>query len=62
MTFIKLLVKGNVGLGPNKYISSEEGKVISAESKDFMQNGIKNIVESNIGVGGIKLAECRRNI
>jgi len=54
-----LSVKGSVGLGPNKYISSEEGKVISTESKDFMQNGIKNIVESNIGVGGIKLAECR---
>jgi len=49
-------VKGSVGLGPNKYISSEEGKIISAESKDFMQNGIKNIVESNVG---IKLAECR---
>ena len=43
-----LSVKGSVGLGPNKYISSEEGKVISAESKDFMQNGIKNIVESNV--------------
>ena len=57
-----LSVKGSVGLGPNKYISSEEGKVISTESKDFMQNGIKNIVESNIEVGGIKLAECRRNI
>lgn len=54
-----LSVKGNVGLGPNKYISSEEGKIISTESKEFMQNGIKNIVESNIGVGGIKLAECR---
>lgn len=54
-----LSVKGSVGLGLNKYISSEEGKVISTESKDFMQNGIKNIVESNIGVGGIKLAECR---
>jgi hypothetical protein len=54
-----LSVKGSVGLGPNKYISSEEGKVISAESKDFMQNGIKNIVESSIEVGGIKLAECR---
>ena len=52
-------VKGSVGLGPNKYISSEEGKVISAESKDFMQNGIKNIVQSNIEVGGVKLAECR---
>ena len=51
-----LSVKGSVGLGPNKYISSEEGKVISAESKDFMQNGIKSIVESNIG---IKVAECR---
>jgi hypothetical protein len=51
-----LSVKGSIGLGPNKYISSEEGKVISEESKDFMQNGIKNIVESNVG---IKLAECR---
>ena len=51
-----LSVKGSVGLGPNKYISSEEGKVISAESKYFMENGIKSIVESNVG---IKLAECR---
>ena len=51
-----LSVKGSVGLGPNKYISSEEGRVISAESKDFMQNGIKSIVESNVG---IKVAECR---
>lgn len=51
-----ITVKGSVGLGPNKYISSEEGKIISAESKDFMQNGIKNIVESTVG---IKLAECR---
>jgi hypothetical protein len=51
-----LSVKGSVGLGPNKYISSEEGKIISAESKDFMDNGIKSIVESNVG---IKLAECR---
>jgi hypothetical protein len=51
-----LSVRGGVGLGPNKYISSEEGKVISAESKGFMENGIKDIVESNVG---IKLAECR---
>ncbi len=51
-----LSVKGSLGLGPNKYISSEEGKVISAESKDFMQNGIKNIVKYN---SGIKLADCR---
>ena len=51
-----LSVQGSIGLGPNKYISSEEGKVISAQSKDFMENGIKNIVESNVG---IKLAECR---
>lgn len=51
-----LSVKGSVGLGPNKYITSEEGKIISTESKDFIQRGIKNIVGSNIG---IKLAECR---
>jgi hypothetical protein len=59
VTFIKLLVKVSVGLGPLKYISTEEGKVISAESKKFMQNGIKNIVEPNIEVEGIKLAKCR---
>jgi hypothetical protein len=51
-------VRGSVGLGPNQYISSEERKVISAESKEFMENGIKNIVESNVG---IKSAECRNN-
>lgn len=53
-----LSVRGSVGLGPNQYISSEERKVISAESKEFMENGIKNIVESNVG---IKSAECRNN-
>jgi hypothetical protein len=52
-----LSVKGSVGLGPNKYISSEERKVISAESKNFMENGIKDIVESS--TSGIKVAECR---
>ena len=51
-------VRGSVGLGPNQYISSEERKVISAQSKEFMENGIKNIVESNVGV---KSAECRNN-
>ena len=59
MTFIRLLLKVSVGLGPLKYISREEGKVISAASKKFMQKGIKNIVEPNIEVEGIKLAECR---
>src|SRR5215218_8000710 len=49
-----LSVKGSVGLGSNKYISSEERKVISAESKEFMENGIRKIVEFNVG---IKLAE-----
>jgi hypothetical protein len=49
-------VKGSVGLGPNQYINSEERQVISTESKEFMENGIKEIVESNVG---IKEAECR---
>ena len=35
----------------------EEGKVISAASKKFMQKGIKNIVESNIEVEGIMNVE-----
>ena len=52
-----LSVRGSVGLGTNKYISSDEGKVISTESKGFMENGIKDIVESS--TSGIKLAECR---
>ena len=56
--YLTLSVRGSVGLGPNQYISSEERKVISAESKEFMENGIKNIVESNVG---IKSAECRNN-
>ncbi len=29
------LVKGSVELGPNKCISSDEGKVISTESKEL---------------------------
>jgi len=52
-----LSVKGSLGLGPNKYISNEEGKEISAKSYEFMQKGIKNIVESN--TEGVKAAECR---
>jgi len=51
-----LSVRGGVGLGPNQYISSDEGKIISAKSNEFMQNGIKEIVESSVG---IKQAECR---
>ena len=51
-----LSVIGSIGLAPNQYISNEERKVISTESKEFMENGIKDIVESNVG---IKLAECR---
>jgi hypothetical protein len=51
-----LSIRGSVGLGPNKYISTEEGKIISTESKDFMEHGVKNIVESKMGT---KLAECR---
>ena len=53
-----LSVIGSIGLGPNQYISNEERKVISTESKEFMGNGIKDIVESNVG---IKPAECRNN-
>ena len=51
-----LSVRGGVGLEPNQYISSDEGKIISAKSNEFMQNGIKEIVESSVG---IKQAECR---
>jgi len=43
-------------LGPHKYISSDEGKVISTGSRTLYKMGIKNIVKSKMGT---KLAEYR---
>ncbi len=50
-------VKGTVSLEPNEYIDDNEGKIISAVSKDYMQRETNKIVESN--TKGVKLSECR---
>lgn len=50
-------IKGTVSLEPNEYINNDEGKMISTSSKDYIQRGIENIVESN--TDGVKLSECR---
>jgi hypothetical protein len=69
----KTIPGSSIGLQPNSYITEEEGKRISLYSKDFMHNGIQQIIddgsrsigdESGGGGGGdgIKLAECRTKI
>ena len=34
-------VEGSIGIEPNKYITSAEGKDISIKSKAFMSNGVR---------------------
>jgi hypothetical protein len=53
-------VAGSIGLQPNTYITSEEGKQISLNSNEFMREGIHEIVESKYD--GVKPAECRTKI
>ena len=53
-------VAGTIGLQPNMYITSAEGKQISLNSNEFMREGIHEIVESKYD--GVKSAECRTKI
>lgn len=53
-------VAGSIGLQPNTYITSEEGRQISLNSNEFMREGIHEIIESKYD--GIKPAECRTKI
>ena len=53
-------VAGSIGLQPNTYITSAEGKQISLNSNNFMREGIHEIVESKYD--GVKPAECRTKI
>jgi hypothetical protein len=58
-------ISGSIGLQPNSYITEEEGKQISLYSKDFMRNGIQQIIEAsnaNSDYDGVKQAECRTKI
>lgn len=47
---------GSIGLQPTLYITSEEGKIISLKSTQFLRKGIQEIINSEEGV---KPAECR---
>ena len=49
-------VAGSIGLQPTLYITSEEGKIISLKSTQFLRKGIQEIINSE---GGVKPAECR---
>jgi hypothetical protein len=65
---LKGTISGSIGLQPNSYITEEEGKRISLYSKDFMHNGIRQIIDDGSrSFGGdsddeIKHAECRTKI
>jgi hypothetical protein len=49
-------VAGSIGLQPTLYITSDEGKIISLKSTQFLRKGIQEIIVSGEGV---KPAECR---
>jgi hypothetical protein len=53
-------------LQPNSYITEQEGEQISLYSKDFMRNGIQQIIDASNAnssdYDGVKQAECRTKI
>ena len=49
-------VAGSIGIEPNNYITSAEGKDISNKSKEFMSNGVREIISNS---DGVKAAYCR---
>jgi hypothetical protein len=56
---------GSIGLQATSYITEQEGKQISLYSKDFMRNGIRQIIDVTNFDGdydGVKQAECRTKI
>ena len=58
-------IAGSIGLQPNPHITEEEGKRISLYAKDFMRNGIQQIIDaSNVDsdYDGVRQAECRTKI
>ena len=59
-------ISGSIGLQPNSYITEQEGEQISLYSKDFMRNGIQQIIDasnaSSSNYDGVKQAECRTKI
>ncbi|MDQ3839029.1 MAG: hypothetical protein M3297_07155 [Thermoproteota archaeon] len=58
-------ISGSIGLQSNTYITEQEGKRISLYAKDFMHNGIHQIIDAsnaNSDYDGVKQAECRTKI
>ena len=59
-------ISGSIGLQPNIYITEQEGEQISLYSKDFMRNGIQQIIDdsnaNSSDYNGVKQAECRTKI
>jgi hypothetical protein len=58
----KKTIAGSIGLQPNSFISKQESEQISLYSKDFMLNGIQQIIDRAGEKNGIKNAECRAQI
>ena len=52
-------ISGSIGIEPNNYITSAEGKDISTKSKEFMSNGIREIIANS---DGAKSAYCRTGV
>ena len=48
-----------IGIEPNNYITSAEGKNISIKSKAFMSNGVWEIISNS---DGVKPAYCRTGV
>ena len=53
-------IQSSIGLQPNPFITSAEGKEISTEANNFMKSGIQQMIKDNHG--DIKQAECRSKI
>lgn len=52
-------IAGSIGIEPNNYITSAEGMDISIKSKEFMSNGIREIIANS---DGVKSAYCRTGV
>ena len=52
-------ILGSIGIEPNNYITSAEGMDISIKSKEFMSNGIRDIIANS---DGAKSAYCRTGV
>ena len=58
-------ISESIGLQPNSYITEQEGEKISLYSKDFMRNGIQQIIDASNASSdyeGVKQAECSTKI